>query len=636
MNQPIPGDAGLSAPEGKIFPRNLTARAAHVVRGNPSGSRPESGVDNCFPGLEFDQRNLDKAFFPGLTVDFHHDTGSRLLAVTGGVAGDQGMTDADLGDPSGEDEQRLYLWAVCGRTTVDQEEGEAPVFHAVDLDGPGLWRRVHDLLPGTISIVVGRGSGRRSPGAFWVPDGLNSWRTEGRSAVQRTDDGTLEVAILTGERARYLDEDGVIDPMVYQPGDLTRSLCAPWQYDFRECGCYYWAASKPDISSTSGGEYRNLNFQRRDRTTVPPAPDLPTILERGPLELDHPDLIMNWNVLPVVLNGREDDALGVPAPLDLERMPRQKVIEEITRLATVEHALCLEYLYAHYSLDAPLSLPEDTPEDVPVRRIFAAAQEVFAVAEDEMRHLRWVNEILGVLGVPLQLDPPTEHFVIQRQTGRTFKLERLTAEQLEWFIAVEKPSAQLDPDGIDGMYVRLHQTILNHPEDFPQADRLAHLIKLIIDEGDDHYHRFMAVQGHLAGLDPDSYLRPLEPSVDPLDTELLRLADLNYAMVLGALRATLELGDSAGGLRREQAVRSMRNLHELNHSLAGRGVAPRFGAPAPEFALSRSNGHAPQAVARAVNGVLQSLRSLGDGSLQELMDRQEEGARALVAAFSLR
>ncbi|MFF3335598.1 ferritin-like domain-containing protein [Streptomyces sp. NPDC002888] len=639
MNQPTSGDAGLTPPEGKVFPRNLTARAAHRVRGNPSGSRPESGVDNCFPGLEFDQRNLDKAFFPGLTFDFHHDTGSRLIAVTGGVAAAEGITEDDLVQTAGEEERRLYLWAVCGRTTVDQGEDEAPVFHAVDLSGLEMWRRVHDLLPGRISVVVGRAPGQDSPGAFWVPGGLNSWRVQNRSEVQRDDNGVLEVAVLTADRARYLDPEGVIDPDVYQPGDLTRSLCAPWQYDFRECGCYYWAASKPDISATSGGEYRNLNFQRRDRTTVPPAPDLPTIRGRSRLELDHPELIMNWNVLPVVLNGREDDALGVPAPLGLPLMHPDKVVEELTRLATVEHALCLEYLYAHYSLAAPMTLPADTPEDVPVRRVHAAAQEIFSIAEDEMRHLRWVNEILGTLGRPLQLDRPADDFVIQRPTGRRFRLERLTPEQLEWFIAVEKPSAQFDPDGIDGMYVRLHHTILHNPDAFPQADRLAHLIKLIIDEGDDHFHRFTNVQRHLSGLAPDTYLRELSPPDDELDVRLLELADLDYAMVLGALRVTLEAGDSAGGRLRAQAVRAMQNLHEVNHRLAARGVAPRFGPPAPEFSAATADGHASRAAARAVNEVLRNIRSLADGSLQDLqdlMDRQETGARALVASFSLR
>ena len=65
----------------KIFPRNLTARADYIVRGNPTNSRPESGVDNCFPGLEFDQRNLDQNFFPGLHFEFQRDDGAILAGM---------------------------------------------------------------------------------------------------------------------------------------------------------------------------------------------------------------------------------------------------------------------------------------------------------------------------------------------------------------------------------------------------------------------------------------------------------------------------------------------------------------------------------------------------------------------------
>src|SRR5205809_996387 len=54
----------------KIFPRNLTARAAYRVLGNPESTRLESGVGNCFPGLEYDHRNLDRRFMPGLLVEF--------------------------------------------------------------------------------------------------------------------------------------------------------------------------------------------------------------------------------------------------------------------------------------------------------------------------------------------------------------------------------------------------------------------------------------------------------------------------------------------------------------------------------------------------------------------------------------
>src|ERR1700694_1962218 len=54
----------------KIFPRNLTARATVEIAGNPVTTRLESGVGNCYPGLEFDHRNLDRRFFPGLVFEF--------------------------------------------------------------------------------------------------------------------------------------------------------------------------------------------------------------------------------------------------------------------------------------------------------------------------------------------------------------------------------------------------------------------------------------------------------------------------------------------------------------------------------------------------------------------------------------
>src|SRR5258706_6238652 len=54
----------------KILPRNLTARAAYRVAGNPDITRPEDSVGNCYPGLDTDLRNLDRRFFPGLVFEF--------------------------------------------------------------------------------------------------------------------------------------------------------------------------------------------------------------------------------------------------------------------------------------------------------------------------------------------------------------------------------------------------------------------------------------------------------------------------------------------------------------------------------------------------------------------------------------
>src|ERR1700704_3855107 len=72
----------------KLIPRNVAALRrgqnpsviARGVPGNPVSTRLESGVGNCFPGLECDLRNLERRFFPFLEVDIS-DTEIRIVAV---------------------------------------------------------------------------------------------------------------------------------------------------------------------------------------------------------------------------------------------------------------------------------------------------------------------------------------------------------------------------------------------------------------------------------------------------------------------------------------------------------------------------------------------------------------------------
>ncbi|MGH3568100.1 MAG: ferritin-like domain-containing protein [Pseudonocardia sp.] len=548
------------AGEFKIFPRNLTARADAIVRGNPATTRPESGVDNCYPGLEFDQRNLDKAFFPGLLFEFHRQDGALLVDVLpGGTAAAAGLRTADL---------PLYLWAVLGRTSVDQSADDPPVFFSVGLGGLDVWRQVHDLLPGRIAILLGP-----QPGATALPPSdavvalIEQFHDTGGDQVQRAAGGAVRRAVLTDDRARYLDDDGVIDVDAYEPGELTRSLCAPWQYDFRDCGCFYWAASKPDIVTSGDGAVADVNFQRRDRA---PTPDVAqnSAARRG-AELDYGELVTAWNELPVVVNDRETDAALTMPGFSGTLLTRAQAVAELTRLATVEHALAVEYLYAHYSLDAPMILPANPSAQV--RRIFAAASEVFTIAVDEMRHLRWANEALTMLGEPASLGR-AESFP---SFDRPFELAPLTPEQLQWFIDVEAPSQSVG-QGLDGMYVRLHASIDGQPELFPERDRLVHLLKLIISEGQDHFARFRTIQGHLAGLAPADYLRPLaDPPTGP-PSPLVQAADQHYTELMRELRAALGPGDRAGGIDLAQSRTAMQALHETNHLLAAQGVKPRF------------------------------------------------------------
>jgi hypothetical protein len=46
---------------------------------------------------------------------------------------------------------------------------------------------------------------------------------------------------------RLFDPDtALISRDAVRPGELTQSLCSPWQTDFIGCACYYWAANRPD------------------------------------------------------------------------------------------------------------------------------------------------------------------------------------------------------------------------------------------------------------------------------------------------------------------------------------------------------------------------------------------------------
>src|SRR5258708_33189077 len=57
------------------------AKADAIVNGTPVTPGLEGGVGNCFHGLEFDHRNGDRRFFPGLVFEFGDSTGAPLVRV---------------------------------------------------------------------------------------------------------------------------------------------------------------------------------------------------------------------------------------------------------------------------------------------------------------------------------------------------------------------------------------------------------------------------------------------------------------------------------------------------------------------------------------------------------------------------
>jgi hypothetical protein len=296
---------------------------------------------------------------------------------------------------------------------------------------------------------------------------------------------------------------------VFQPGELQQSLCSPWQHDFRDCYCLYWASNHPDIAinpiPATREELVNTNdteagspmimWMRRDRD--PDALTLPFRLQADnrPLELDFYEINRRWEELNFVLEGREIESVYVPDTADMAQSLSPKALDEALRSAAgIELALALEYLYAMYSLNGSV-------EDREARNdVLFARHELLAIAVSEMRHLRWANQLrlelqhIGKLkGGPspvLSASKRVPYPAAADGSGdRPTAMRVISPTNLEAFLAAEKPSGT-----IHGLYAGIYATL------FPDRDKIPFVFELagrIIADGVRHYSRFSEIRAIL-------------------------------------------------------------------------------------------------------------------------------------------
>lgn len=642
----------------KIQPRNLTAHADHWVQGNPVTTRPESGVDNCYPGLEFDQRNLDKRFFPGLEFEYHSGTFPPLLrSVDNQKAGrDLGLSVTDLGKTP---DDALFLWAVLG--VFGAMTGPEPrVERFENARGLNAWRVIHDLEPGAVAVLLARRTSEGGP-RLVANEQLEAETAlqSGNDLIDRDENGALTFAVLSGMRAAYL-VDGVINPDLFEPGDLSRSLCAPWQYDFTDCGCFYWASNKPDLVALEAEGPQLYNWQRNERDGAERTPEevladpaaLLTIRGWNSRELNHVEIMNDWEQLSPIFEMAEADRF---TPSAVHRLPDDDVLsrDEIKRrlryLATVEHGLMVEYLYAHYSVDAPRVLDSN---DVDTRTRHDVARSVLSVAIDEMRHFRWVNEILRELGEPLELGRVDKFDDLDgdgRSINHVFALKPLTTDQLDWFIEVEKPSNLVDPDKadetIDGLYTRILLSIQQSNE-FNDAERarLSHLIKLIIDEGLDHFTRFTNTKRSVDALGGNVIRDGVSENPPALpDGHIAKVAELvvdrAYSTVLSTLFIVFSASNKRTGDLLIAARYAMYALDDAAHEVMSLGGTPRFVFPSgPNADIVASVGAAggPGAsfetfVNNEKEAIVSELRDIGADDTASSIERHYDNLRNAMA-----
>jgi len=570
----------------KILPRNLTARAAYNVPGNPPSTRTESGVANCYPGLEYDHRNLDRRFFPGLLFEFvsQGDASAPAAAKQGALLrgvdpGDPGLAPppgfeaaaqaltAQLGGDDGTalsaSDARWFLAAITQtKDTITLADGDG-----VPLDGLTVWRLVRSLRPGPVTL-----------------------------RLQRRDSTTAAAIELKGWRRRYTDPATGVISLAYAPGELTQSLCSPWMHDFRDCGCTYWASNHPDIV---------LAEAPLDDATLPSgAPDQP---QRGDVQIDwlradrnwsatgatgprgeyatqmsHFEINRRWQDLAIVLEGREIGDLYIPRSRSADNARPYanptELRDQLQTLASLEHLVALLYLYARYSVMTPdevEAIARHPPLPTLSEDVAFARHVLLDVALSEMQHLRWVNQILWSL-FEAQLVPGWDVYepsvtrpslVVPGAGGRPDTpavLAPLTPETAALFVAIEEPSSF-----IDGRYARATATLLH-------AGYPAHLHDLastIARDGEQHYLRFRDMQTVLAAYEPATYLRGVVPG-SPDDTGVRHALDI-YASITRDLFSGYHRGDPSNMKNLVTARANMFELDQLAEDLA----RTKFGIP---------------------------------------------------------
>jgi hypothetical protein len=517
-------------PKVKLIPRNAAAlrrsSTPRMVAGNPVSTRLESGVGNCFPGLECDLRNLERRFFPFLEVNIDDNRISVVsVDLTGARAASQAgnLPAADLA---------LY-------TRLAQDIGAGRAWRIAQV--AGLFGKLGQL---TLDIATlqapSTGQGRRPPDAWTAVRML----TEGSLVLLNLRGPGSASMQLEGNRSRYLDDNGALAG-IFLPGELTQSLCSPWTHDFRDCGCFYWASNHPDIAQpplptpTTNEPRWNMAvpWERQDRTigTDPPAPagtQDPTSVEMRHLEIN-----TGWQALNFVVSRREVVGPFIVRPVTDNPLGSGAELERFLRYAAgVELTVAQEYLTAAYSLQLPEGLTQPLADD-----IRASHAELMRIAIGEMRHLRAVNEVLRALlpagtAFTPALRPASQLPGKQPGTFDPATFRAATKQAIQNFIDIEAPSVS-----VDGVYARILATLeRDGPHEAEQS------VRTIMAEGEDHFETFRAMQVWLSAHQESEYLRSAAGTAPPPDDPDHQEVQTIYRAILEQLHRGYTFGNPVG------------------------------------------------------------------------------------------
>ncbi|MGH3879363.1 MAG: hypothetical protein ACRDSK_20235 [Actinophytocola sp.] len=218
--------------------------------------------------------------------------------------------------------------------------------------------------------------------------------------------------------------------------------------------------------------------------------------------------------------------------------PLAKLLDELDHLATVEHALCVEYLF----LDC--ALVERGPG--------------INLAMASMYPLRRLNEALVAAGGASNLTPAA-----QVRGTPPVAFAPLDATQLDGLLAREYAIAQ----AVDARYAVVGSLLASVTDLDPD---LHSQLTGAIEDGGGHAAAFASLRDEL----PEKFLRPVREPVDEADDTLRSLSLGSYGLIVRLLEEHFAV---PGGLNMLALARdAMTTLRGVMFLLAERNLLPRF------------------------------------------------------------
>jgi len=239
------------APE-QLAPRNLSAQIFYAAAGNPFSSRPDVAIGNCTPGLEVDFRAVWRRMFEGIVL---REYDNLVVEI-----------DADVKNPTVRRLAGHRLLRVAGVEMMTTMVGPSPADPAASVV-LSTETNPHGLAPlewsNRLAHILYKNMGKMVTCDF---SSEPSWYVQTR--FDKTDRKSY-VSLKLKMRNFFEDGTAMISRTLAKPGELTQGLCSPWQNDYRECSCYYWASARPDyvnVEETSAGTSAGDNWLQKVRT----------------------------------------------------------------------------------------------------------------------------------------------------------------------------------------------------------------------------------------------------------------------------------------------------------------------------------------------------------------------------------